>query len=529
MRRAGDMFGRRGGGVGGQRHLKQLSGGMKVLAGRLSVALIVLLICTISLFSTIKETGLSSPPEIDVNKLWRTAASDGWRPSSAPRSNWHPPPAESNGYLKVRCNGGLNQQRTAICNAVLAARIMNATLVLPDLDANYYWHDESGFSDIYDVEHFISSLKFDIRVVHSLPEIASGKKKKKLKPFQLRPPRDAPVSWYTTDALEKMKEHGAIYLTPFSHRLAEEIDHPEYQRLRCRVNFHALRFKPNIMKLSSAIVNRLRAQGHFMSIHLRFEMDMLAFAGCLDIFNPEEQKILREYRQKNFANKTLVYSERRAIGKCPLTPEEVGLILRALGFDNSTRIYLAAGELFGGDRFMRPLRTMFPHLVNHGSIATPEELAAMNEDGHGLVASAVDYMVCLLSDIFMPTYDGPSNFANNLMGHRLYYGFRTTLQPDRKALAPVFIAREEGRSSQAEFEASVRKVIFRSHFGGPHKRISPESFYTNSWPECFCQVSPANPGDKCPSDNVIDDLNSQLKNEENTVRAVAGEGETEGS
>lgn len=76
-----------------------------------------------------------------------------------------------------------------------------------------------------------------------------------------------------------MKKHGAIYLTPFSHRLAEEIDNPEYQRLRCRVNYHALRFKPHIMKLSNSIVSKLRAQGHFMAIHLRFEMDMLAFAG----------------------------------------------------------------------------------------------------------------------------------------------------------------------------------------------------------------------------------------------------------
>jgi hypothetical protein len=76
-----------------------------------------------------------------------------------------------------------------------------------------------------------------------------------------------------------MKKYGAIYLTPFSHRLAEDIDDPELQRLRCRVNYHALRFKPHIMKISSEIVNKLRSEGHFMSIHLRFEMDMLAFAG----------------------------------------------------------------------------------------------------------------------------------------------------------------------------------------------------------------------------------------------------------
>ena len=32
----------------------------------------------------------------------------------------------------------------------------------------------------------------------------------------------------------------------------------------------------------------------------------------------------------------------------------------------------------------------------------------------------------------------------------------------------------------------------------PHKRVQPESFYANPWPECFCQTSPQNPADKCP-------------------------------
>ncbi|KAL0548022.1 hypothetical protein IC582_012461 [Cucumis melo] len=489
-------------------HVKQGAGGLKSMMGRLSIAVVVLLICTISLFvsSTSKGGfGSVSRSEIKAEELWSRADSGGWRPSSAPRSDWPPPPNESNGYLKVRCNGGLNQQRSAICNAVLAARIMNATLVLPELDANSFWREKSGFHGIYDVENFIRTLRYDVRIVESIPDIRKNGKTKKIKPFQLRPPRDAPISWYTSVALEKMREHGAIHLTPFSHRLAEEIDNPEYQRLRCRVNYHALRFKPHILRISQSIVDKLRNQGHFMSIHLRFEMDMLAFAGCFDIFTPEEQKILKKYREENFAKKRLVYSERRAIGKCPLTPEEVGLILRSMGFDNSTRIYLAAGDLFGGERFMKPFRALFPRLENHSSVESSEELV---ENVRGVTGSAVDYMVCLLSDIFMPTYDGPSNFANNLLGHRLYYGFRTTIRPDRKALAPIFIDRENGRT--AGFEEAIRRVMLGTHFGGPHDRVSPESFYTNSWPECFCQMSPKNPADKCPPDNVLEILNGQL-------------------
>ncbi|XP_039001865.1 O-fucosyltransferase 1-like [Hibiscus syriacus] len=508
-----------------RQHGKQGGGGAKGIYVKLAVSVVVLLICTFSLFfsATIGgNRGSLEPSEINAEELWESAKSGGWRPSSSPRSDWPPPPKETNGYLRVRCNGGLNQQRSAICNAVLAARIMNATLVLPELDANSFWHDDSGFQGIYDVEHFVQTLKYDVRIVESIPETRKNGKTKKIKAHQIRPPRDAPISWYTTVALKKMQEHGAIYLTPFSHRLAEEIDNPEYQRLRCRVNYHALRFKPNIMKLSESIVDKLRAQGHFMSIHLRFEMDMLAFAGCFDIFSPEEQSILKKYRKENFAEKILVYKERRAIGKCPLTPEEVGLVLRAMGFDNSTRIYLASGELFGGERFMKPFRDLFPRLENHSSVDASEELAT---NTRGLVGSAVDYMVCLLSDIFMPTYDGPSNFANNLLGHRLYYGFRTTIRPDRKALAPIFIDRENGQT--AGFEQAARRVMLKTNFGGPHKRVPPESFYTNSWPECFCQVSPKNPADKCPPDNVLEILDRQLEKEASSdLAALAGTNST---
>ncbi|KAL2484146.1 O-fucosyltransferase family protein [Forsythia ovata] len=97
----------------GHRHqLKQ--SGVKAMLGRLSIAVIVLVICAVSFLSTIKSTSRSfSQSEIKVDTLWGTATSGEWRPSSAPRTAWPPPLTETNGYLRVRCNGGLNQQRSA--------------------------------------------------------------------------------------------------------------------------------------------------------------------------------------------------------------------------------------------------------------------------------------------------------------------------------------------------------------------------------------------------------------------------------
>lgn len=40
---------------------------------------------------------------------------------------------------------------------------------------------------------------------------------------------------------------------------------------------------------------------------------MLCVFRCVDIFTPEEQKMLIKYRKENFAEKDLVYRERRLI------------------------------------------------------------------------------------------------------------------------------------------------------------------------------------------------------------------------
>ena len=55
---------------------------------------------------------------------------------------------------------------------------------------------------------------------------------------------------------------------------------------------------------------------------------------------------------------------KRKEGLCPLTPEETALVLKALGIDRNVQIYIAAGEIYGGERRMASLTEAFPNLVS---------------------------------------------------------------------------------------------------------------------------------------------------------------------
>lgn len=52
------------------------------------------------------------------------------------------------------------------------------------------------------------------------------------------------------------------------------------------------------------------------------------------------------------------------------------MMLRGMGFDNNTSIYLASGKLYQAERHLTPLLKMFPHLYTKESLATPDELAS---------------------------------------------------------------------------------------------------------------------------------------------------------
>ncbi|KAG6509579.1 hypothetical protein ZIOFF_027579 [Zingiber officinale] len=399
-----------------------------------------------------------------IGEIWGPRLLKGWPSCFTPVNESSPvvvvykavlPPKRiyrNNGYLMVSCNGGLNQMRAAICDMVAIARHLNVTLIVPELDKTSFWSDPSEFQDIFDVDHFITSLRDEVRILKELPLRLKARVDRGLV-YSMPPVSWSDISYYENQILPLIQKFKVVHLNRTDARLANNGLPPEIQRLRCKVNYASLRFTPQIEELGRRIIRILRQQGPFMVLHLRYEMDMLAFSGCTQGCTPEEADDLTRMRYAYpwWKEKVIDSDMKRKDGLCPLTPEETTLVKK---------------ETLLGPSYLR-------YFQNHSS-----QMAAL------------DYLVSLESDIFVPTYDG--NMAKVLEGHRRYLGFKKTILLDRKLLVDLIDQYTNGALSWDELSSSV-KATHAERMGGPSRRVvipdrpkEEDYFYANPQ-ECLPQ------------------------------------------
>jgi hypothetical protein len=102
--------------------------------------------------------------------------------------------------------------------------------------------------------------------------------------------------------------------------------------------------------------------------------------------------------------------------------------------------------------------------------------------------AALDYLISLESDIFVPTYYG--NMAKVVEGHRRFLGFKKTIELNRKLLVKLIDEYYEGLLSWEVFSTTV-KAFHATRMGGPKRRLvipnkpkEEDYFYANPY-ECL--------------------------------------------
>ncbi|CBI30704.3 hypothetical protein VitviT2T_015228 [Vitis vinifera] len=430
---------------------------------------------------------------------------------------------KSNGFMLVSANGGLNQQRVAICNAVAVASLLNATLVLPKFLYSNVWKDPSQFGDIYQEDYFINIMKDELEIVKELPPHLESLDMEAIGSLitDADIPKEAKPIEYVQKVLPLLLRNGVVHFLGFGNRLGFDPLPFKLQRLRCKCNFHALKFVPKIQRVGSLLVQRIRKYdaaksrldkqllGNFMSniplkenhaeggpskylaLHLRFEVDMVAYSLCEFGGGENEQKELQAYRETHFPLlierlknvKPVSPTQRRKLGKCPLTPEEAALVLSGLGFKRGTYIYLAGSHIYGGQSRMHPFTNLYPNLVTKEDLLSPGELEPFRNFSSQL--AALDFIACATADVFAMT-DSGSQLSSLVSGFRTYYGGgrAPTLRPNKKRLAAILM---ESRTIEwKSFEERVKKMIEEG------QRVRVRGFGRSIYrqprcPQCMCK------------------------------------------
>ncbi|GAQ88212.1 O-fucosyltransferase family protein [Klebsormidium nitens] len=415
-----------------------------------------------------------SPPD-----LYDAISDEGYHQCVERDPSWAAPPAvEARGYLFPALDGGLSQQIFEIANTVVIARILNVTLVVPEMRADAFWKDGSDFESIFDLQNFKSVLSNDIRVV-TMNELPASMRESDNWIYVDRVQDGLPAD-YVSVLGDSFQPGNVTFLYSMWAALNHVID-PPLEKLRCCAKYQALRFSPTVVNISNALQARMRkrAGGPFLAIHLRFEVDMVMHqAGCdYGIDDPEEEAFWVEERKRRDWPEARPDELMRRNGYCPPTPEEIGKWLQGLGFNRSTQVYLASGKAYHEDVFLPPFLDMFPNTFKKEDLLTEDEKIRVK--GKNNLLAAIDFGVLAEADVVALTFHGVMKLS--IQGHRSWNGFHKTL------LYPNW---ESWNFRELDWETYRKRVAETTPVGRPSLRTDEAivEVMGNPIPECMCRT-----------------------------------------
>ncbi|XP_072977159.1 protein MANNAN SYNTHESIS-RELATED 1-like [Typha angustifolia] len=305
---------------------------------------------------------------------------------------------QSNGFITFSLTSGPEYHISQVADAVVIARYLGASLVLPDIRGNELGQ-KRNFEDMYDVEKFIRALDGVIRIARELPAEVAARK-----PAVVRVPSRVSKDFIVENIEPVFQANNylrlAIIFTSINLKM-REVKNEELESTACLAMFGSLEFKPEIHQVADRMVERLKilsreSDGKFIAVDLR--VDMLEKKSC---------KLSGGTKRKSCYN-----------------AQEVADFLRKVGFNGDTTVYVTQTWWHES---LNSLKEAFPKTYTKDDIIPADKNSEFLKSGSGELAKALDFHICSESDVFVPAVS--SLFYGNVAGKRITSGRTQILFP----------------------------------------------------------------------------------------------------
>ncbi|CAI9286213.1 unnamed protein product [Lactuca saligna] len=346
-------------------------------------------------FEDTKDSDKSLAVDGDGDGPWKEESS-GLKPC------WSKPGFEededSKGFVTFSLTNGPEYHVSQITDAVVVARYLRATLVIPDIRGSQPG-DWRNFGDIYDIEKFVSSLEGVVKVVKSQPSELSSKNL-----AVLRIPNRVTDEYIAENIEPVFKSKGnvrvATYFPSVNMKKGKIEQEKERNSVGCLAMFGTLELQPEVREVVDSMVDRLKtlsrkSDGQFVAVDVR--LDMLDNKGC----------------QGNGDGSKKCYG-----------PQEIAMFLRKLGFDKNSAIYMTQSRW---DNSLDAIKDLFPKTYTKEGIMPMEKKQKYLGTDASEYEKVIDFYVCSESDVFVPAISGL--FYANVAGKRIGSGKTRILVP----------------------------------------------------------------------------------------------------
>ncbi|KAL5201498.1 hypothetical protein ABZP36_035852 [Zizania latifolia] len=331
---------------------------------------------------------------------------------------------ESNGFVTFSLTMGPEYHISQITDAVVIARYLRATLVLPEIRGNELGKRRK-FEDMYDVDKFMMSLDGVVKVIHSLPDEVTAKK-----PAVIRVPNRVTEEFITETIEPIFQRNNYLRLATIFSSVSlkqKESSNKDLDSTACLAMFSGLELKPEFSAVAKQMLDRLK-----------------------EISKKSDGMVLAIDMQTELLEKKICKTSGGARRSGCYYPQEVVNFMKKVSFSANTTIYLTETWWH---KSLNTLKEAFPNTYTKDDIMPADNKGEFLKSGDSYLARALDLKICSQSDVFIPAI--PGLFYGHVTGKRIASGLTHIIVPapvsSASALASEFVSTYVSKKSHLAY------------------------------------------------------------------------------